>query len=180
VSDGLIRISDYDPTWPEQFRCEANRIRTLLGSRALQIEHVGSTSVPGLAAKPILDILLVVANSAAEEVYVPLLEAARYSLSIREPNWYEHRMFKGPDSDINLHVLSSGCPEIDRMLLFRDWLRENTPDRELYANTKRSLAEKKWSSVQDCADAKTAVVGEILYRAQASRKYSVTPFGSST
>jgi GrpB-like predicted nucleotidyltransferase (UPF0157 family) len=127
-----ILIVDYDPQWPELFAREADRIRSVLGSLALRIEHAGSTSVPGLAAKPIIDLLLVVADSAQEDAYAPALEAAGYVLHIRELNWYEHRMFKGPDTDINLHVFSSGCPEIDRMLMFRDWLRSNAADRDLY------------------------------------------------
>ena len=157
-----IQIMDYDPLWPEVFRREADRIRTLLGCRALQIEHTGSTSVLGLAAKPIIDILLVVTDSSEEPAYVPILERAGYALRLREPNWHEHRMFKGPAADINLHVFSSGCPEINRILNFRDWLRSNATDRDLYERTKRDLAEKEWADVQDYADAKTAVIEEIL------------------
>jgi len=133
------------------------------------VEHTGSTSVPGLAAKPIIDILLVVRNSGDEGSYLPLLEAAGYSLRIREPEWHQHRMLNGPDTDINLHVFSAGCPEIDRILLFRDWLRGNAEDRDLYERTKRVLAVRQWSDVQDYADAKTAVVEEILARAEKPR-----------
>jgi GrpB-like predicted nucleotidyltransferase (UPF0157 family) len=111
---------DYDPHWPELFAREADRIGSLLGSGALRIDHAGSTSVPGLAAKPVIDVLLEVADSAAEDAYAPTLEAVGYVLRIREPHWYRHRIFKGPDTDINLHVFSCGCPEIDRMPLFRD------------------------------------------------------------
>ena len=157
---------DYDPHWPELFSREADRIRSVLGSGALRIEHAGSTSVPGLAAKPKIDVLLVVADSADEQAYVPALEAAAYVLRIREPDWYEHRMFKGPDTDITLHVFSSGCPEIDRMLLFRDWLRSHAADRRLYERTKRELASLDWKYTQNYADAKTAVVEEILARAR--------------
>ena len=160
-----IQIVDYDPLWPEVFLREADRIRTLLRCRALQIEHTGSTSVPGLAAKPIIDILLVVADSSDEPAYLPILERTGYSLRLREPDWHEHRMFKGPAADINLHVFSSGCPEIKRILKFRDWLRSNAADRDLYERTKRDLAEKEWADVQDYADAKTAVIEEILTRA---------------
>ena len=88
-------------------------------------------------------------------------------LHIREPEWYEHRVFKGPDTDLNLHVFSVGCPEIDRMLLFRNWLRNNVSDRQLYELTKRELARKNWKYMQNYADAKTLVVKEILARAQA-------------
>lgn len=158
---------DYDPRWPELFQLEADRIQSLLGSRALRIEHAGSTSVPGLAAKPIIDLVLEVADSAQEDSYAPDLEASGYVLRIREPNWYEHRLFKGPDTDINLHVFSSGCPEIERMLLFRDWLRGNAADRDLYARTKLALGEREWNEVQYYADAKTAVIDQIMARARA-------------
>jgi GrpB-like predicted nucleotidyltransferase (UPF0157 family) len=165
-----ILIVDYDQQWPELFAREADRIRSVLGSLALRIEHAGSTSVPGLAAKPIIDLLLVVADSAQEDAYAPALEAAGYVLHIRELNWYEHRMFKGPDTDINLHVFSSGCPEIDRMLMFRDWLRSNAADRDLYARTKMALSQKEWTYVQNYADAKTAVIEEIIARVPVDRK----------
>ena len=86
-------------------------------------------------------------------------------LRIREPDWYEHRVFKGPDTNVNVHVFSEGCPEIDRMLRFRDRIRESAADRELYERTKRELAAKEWTFVQDYADAKTAIVEEIVARA---------------
>ena len=159
---GPIELADYDPAWPRLFDREARRIRTTLRERALRIEHVGSTAVPGLAAKPIIDILLIVGDSADEETYVPALEAAGYVLRIREPGWYEHRVFKGPDTNINLHVLSQGCPEIDRMLLFRDRLRANDADRALYERAKRELARKTWKYVQNYADAKGATVEGII------------------
>jgi len=163
---GPIHIVDYDQEWPRLFEREAERIQAALGDRVLLLEHVGSTSVPGLAAKPRIDLLLVVADSADESAYVPAMEAAAYVLRIREPNWYEHRLFKGPDTDINLHVFSPDCPEIDRMLLFRDWLRSNASDRRLYERTKRELARQDWKYTQNYADAKTAVVEEILRRAR--------------
>ncbi len=163
---GPIPIVDYDPEWPRLFEREAERVQGALGDRVLLLEHVGSTSVPGLAAKPKIDMLLVVADSADELAYVPALESAGYVLQVREPDWYQHRMFKGPDTDVNLHVYSSGCPEIDRVLLFRNWLRSNASDRQLYERTKRELARLDWKYMQNYADAKTAVVKEILARAQ--------------
>lgn len=131
----------------------------------LQVEHVGSTSVPGLCAKPIIDMLLVVKNSADEPSYVPALEAAGYRLRIREPEWFEHRLFKGPDTDINLHVFSEGASEIDRMIRFRDWLRSNESDRDKYAQVKQSFAKNRWRHVQHYADAKTSIIQKIMERA---------------
>ena len=128
-------------------------------------EHAGSTSVPGLAAKPVIDIVLAVPDSSDEGAYVPALEAAGYVLRIREPDWYEHRLFKGPDTNVNVHVFYEGCEEIARMLAFRDHMRVNDADRELYERTKRELAAREWEFVQDYADAKTDVVKEIVARA---------------
>jgi GrpB-like predicted nucleotidyltransferase (UPF0157 family)/photosystem II stability/assembly factor-like uncharacterized protein len=161
---GPVLLADYDPDWPQLFRHEAGRIRDALGPRALQVEHVGSTSVPGLAAKPTIDISLAVADSADEHAYVPALEAAGYVLRIREPDWFEHRLFGRPDAHVNLHVFSAGCTEIDRMLRFRDRLRRNHDDRALYERTKRELAQRDWKYVQNYADAKSAVVEAILAR----------------
>ena len=131
----------------------------------IRIEHVGSTSVPGLPAKPLIDIVLEVADSADEAAYVPAMESAGYVLRIREPDWYEHRLLKGPDTDVNVHVFTAGCEEVVRMLLFRDWLRTNAADRQLYAERKRELAVRDWKYTQQYADAKTAVVRGIMARA---------------
>jgi GrpB-like predicted nucleotidyltransferase (UPF0157 family) len=122
--------------------------------------------VPGLAAKPIIDMLLVVSDSSDETAYVPALQAAGYELRIREPEWHEHRLFKGPDTDVNLHVFSQDCPEIARILLFRDWLRTHPQDRDRYAMAKRSLADRQWNSVDEYAQAKTAIIEETIARAR--------------
>lgn len=167
VHGGSIKLVDYDTAWPELFARDAQQIAAALGARALLIEHVGSTSVPGLAAKPYIDILLVVADSAEEGTYAPALERAGYVLRIREPAWYEHRMFEGWNGTVHVHVLSQGCPEIERMVLFRDRLRTNRADRELYERTKRELAAREWTYVQNYADAKGTVVEQIIARARA-------------
>jgi GrpB-like predicted nucleotidyltransferase (UPF0157 family) len=170
-----IRIVEYDPEWPRRYEREAGRIRSALGDRAVRLEHAGSTSVPGLPAKPILDIVLAVADSAKEIEYAHALESTGYRLCVREPGWYEHRMFKGPRKDVNLHVFSAGCPEIDRMLAFRDWLRSCASDRELYARSKQALAQQDWKYMQNYADAKTAVIEEIMSRAPLSAQASALP-----
>ena len=159
-----IEIRAYDPDWPALYAREEMRIRSILGERVVRIEHAGSTSVPGLPAKPILDIVLEVPDSSDEASYVHELEAAGYPLRIREPDWFEHRVFKGPDTNVNLHVFSAGCEETERMLRFRDRLRECAADRERYAAVKRELAAHRWTYVQQYADAKTDVVREILAR----------------
>jgi GrpB-like predicted nucleotidyltransferase (UPF0157 family) len=169
VLNGPVTLVEYDPEWPLRFAREAACIRGALGDRVLRLEHVGSTSVPGLIAKPIIDMLLVVADSANEPAYVPTLEAAGYVLRIREPEWHEHRQFKGPDTNVNLHVLSEGSAEIERVLLLRDRLRSNQADRDLYARTKRELAARRWKYVQNYADAKSTVIEAIIAGARAER-----------
>ena len=165
--DGPVRLDDYDPRWPELFAREEQRIRRALGDRVLRLEHVGSTSVPGLVAKPRIDILLVVSDPADEASYAPPLQAAGYKLRIREPDWHEHRMFNGPETDVNLHVFGPDSPEIERLQRFRDRLRSHPADREHYAAAKRELAARQWRHMQDYADAKSDVVEAILRRADA-------------
>jgi GrpB-like predicted nucleotidyltransferase (UPF0157 family)/GNAT superfamily N-acetyltransferase len=162
---GVVSIREYNPRWPELFDAERLRIREALGATAIAIEHTGSTAVPDLPAKPIIDITLTVPDTTDEDAYVPLLEAAGYRFFLREPEWFEHRLLIRDWPRVNLHVFSVGCGEVDRMLAFRDWLRSNRADRELYARVKRSLADREWSNVQDYADAKTDVVSEIMSRA---------------
>jgi GrpB-like predicted nucleotidyltransferase (UPF0157 family) len=160
-----VILSDYDLVWPAWFETLAAKVRSALGPAALELHRAGSTSVPGLAAKPVIDVVLMVADSAREEAYVPALVAAGWVLRVREPEWFEHRCLKSAEPAGNLHVFTVGCPEIGRMLAFRDHLRANPADRRLYEETKRTLAARSWAVMQDYADAKTAVVAGIMSRA---------------
>jgi GrpB-like predicted nucleotidyltransferase (UPF0157 family) len=162
---GQVRLAEYDPGWPGQYVLEAGKIRSALGDRVLLLEHIGSTSVPGLAAKPVIDILLVVADPADEQGYVPPLERAGYRLVIREPGWHQHRVLTGTEPGVNLHVHPPQSPEIARSLRFRDRLRADRADRELYERTKRQLAARDWTYMQQYADAKGEVVEAIMSRA---------------
>jgi GrpB-like predicted nucleotidyltransferase (UPF0157 family) len=168
--DAPVTLVDYDPEWPRLFAREESRIRAALGDRVLLLEHCGSTSVPGLAAKPVVDVVLCVPDSSDEPAYVPALEAAGYVLRIREPEWFEHRCFKGPGPNVNLHVFGEGCVEVERMLLFRDALRGDGAERALYERTKRELAAQTWGYVQNYADAKSEVVEAIIARAQITKR----------
>ena len=163
--NSTIQLAPYNPEWPLMYAAEAKRIHDALGSSVLLLEHVGSTSVPGLAAKPIIDMVMAVEDSALEAAYVPALEAAGYTLRLREPDLYEHRMLIPPDVSGHLHVHSAGCVEISRMIAFRDWLRSHPEDRLAYENTKRRLAAQTWKYGQHYADAKTKIVQAILARA---------------
>ena len=163
-----VTVVDYDPAWPAIFEAQAAVVHAALGPAALAIDHVGSTSVPGLPAKPVIDINLIVADSTNEAAYVPALEADGFEFRFREPDWFEHRFLRREEPRVNLHVFSAGCDEPFRMLAFRDWLRADAADRRLYADTKLALAASQWESVQDYADAKTQVVAEIMQRALAA------------
>ncbi|GGV31901.1 GrpB family protein [Streptomyces spectabilis] len=168
--DGQVTLRAYDPRWAEAFAREAAAIRDVLGGVRHEIEHAGSTSVPGLVAKPVVDMVLTLPEPGDEAAYVPALEGIGFRLAIREPEWFEHRVLRKQDlgsgaDSANLHVFPSGCPEVTRMLSFRDRLRAHPDDRELYARTKRQLAARTWAYTQNYADAKSDVVAEILERA---------------
>jgi GrpB-like predicted nucleotidyltransferase (UPF0157 family) len=163
--NGTVYLASYDPAWPSKFLLLAGRIRDALAEKILLLEHVGSTSVPGISAKPVIDMVLAVSNSADEAAYVPPLAEQGFALRVREPNWFEHRLLKTPNADSNLHVFSFGCEEIERMLVFRDWLRAHEEERRRYEDVKRELASRSWRHVQHYADAKSEVVREILGRA---------------
>lgn len=160
-----VILVQHDPAWPSVFARLRNRIVDALGAYAIEVHHVGSTSVPGLVAKPIIDIVLVVADPTDEPGYAQPLEESGFTLHAREPEWWEHRIFKCTSPPANLHVFGAECPEVANMLAFRDHLRRNGADRALYEQVKHDLATRRWERVQDYADAKTDVVSEIMGRA---------------
>ena len=167
VEKRAIRIVEYDSGWPVKFEVHREVIQEALGAAALRVEHIGSTSVPGLGAKPIIDVLVVVPDSSQEATYLPQLESAGYVLRVREPDWHEHRMFRTPEKDAHIHVYSEGCGEIERYLMFRDRLRTNQDDRDQYEQTKRELASREWPDMNAYADAKSEVVEAIIAAALA-------------
>ncbi|HZR13789.1 MAG TPA: GrpB family protein [Acidimicrobiia bacterium] len=158
-----IVIEPYDPAWPVRFAHERACITDALGPAARRVEHIGSTSVPGLGAKPIVDILVVVDD--VDDVRVgDALELAGYVLRVREPG---HRMFRRPDRSVHVHLWPTGSDDVRRHLLFRDRLRVDAGDRARYEAIKRELARCDWDDMNDYADAKSAVVAEITARAEA-------------
>ena len=184
-----VFLAEPDPAWVEQYAEEEQLIRSALGATLRTIHHAGSTAVPGLPAKPVVDIVLTVPSPADESSYVALLETAGYTFAHREPEWHEHRLLKKgtphlPYDEVrerprvNLHVFPEGCEEVRRMVAFRDWLRVDAGDRQLYADAKRRLATRSWQRVQDYADAKTDVVAMIMERALAAADQSSKGDGS--
>lgn len=154
-----IVIADYDPAWPTRFAAERDRIGGALGDRALRIEHIGSTSVPGLAAKPVIDVLVAVADPDDEAPFRQPLEQAGYELRVREPG---HRMFRTPARDVHVHVWASDDSEVERHLAFRDRLRASAAHREGYERLKRELSRQQWDDTNDYADAKTPFIEAVL------------------
>jgi GrpB-like predicted nucleotidyltransferase (UPF0157 family) len=176
VEKRALVLADYDPLWPETYAEQERRIRAALGPAAVQVEHIGSTSVPGLAAKPIIDVLVLVEDITAEEDYLaPLLDAG-YELRVREPG---HRMVRTPARDVHVHVVEVGDKAADDYLLFRDRLRSDPEDRDLYERTKRALIGQDWADMNAYADAKTGVVSEIKERARQSAGPAAVAAGSS-
>jgi len=173
VEKRKIEIVDYDANWPAKFQKLANAIAAALDKTALRIEHIGSTSVPGLGAKPIIDILLVVADSRDEITYLPKLETIGYELRVREPDFHEHRMLRTPARDVHVHVYSADSSEIERYLTFRDQLRSNAQDRQRYEDTKRKLATQSWEDTNAYAAAKTPIIEQIITTARAARSISL-------
>jgi GrpB-like predicted nucleotidyltransferase (UPF0157 family) len=163
-----IAIVPYDPSWPAAYEQLAATINVALGSQVLALEHVGSTSVPGLAGKPTIDIDLTVADNTDEQAYIPKLEAHGFTHVIREPWWYEHRLLRHTQPMCNLHVWSPGCPETARHVIFRDWLRDHPEERDLYVREKHAAAHRTRISrgdVIDYNDRKRDVIRQIYDRA---------------
>jgi GrpB-like predicted nucleotidyltransferase (UPF0157 family) len=158
-----IVIVEHDPAWPARFDFERGRIRRALGARARRIEHIGSTAVPGLAAKPIVDVLATVADADQEGDYLPALQAAGYELRVRESG---HRMLRTGEHDVHVHVWADSDREVERHLRFRDRLRDSRRDRDAYEGLKRRLAGREWNDMNEYAEAKTELIDEILARAE--------------
>jgi GrpB-like predicted nucleotidyltransferase (UPF0157 family) len=159
-----MTVASYDETWPARYDELAALVRQALGPRVLALNHIGSTSVPGLAAKPVIDADLTVADSGDEAAYVPDLEGTGLYPRVREPDWEEHRMFTFPDRSVNLHVFSQGAIELRRHLMFRDWLRSHPDDREVYAAHKTELGRRGFTDPVVYNNHKAALVYDIYER----------------
>ncbi|WP_446663699.1 GrpB family protein [Flexivirga sp. B27] len=155
-------LEEYDTDWPNEYAAHAARVRAAV-PEAVSVEHIGSTSVPGLAAKPIIDILVTVRDITAEEDYLEQLIDAGYVLRVREPG---HRLVRTTQRDVHIHILEVDDPAAGDYLLLRDHLRVDEPDRQLYESTKRELMKTDWSDMNAYADAET-IIDEIKQRARA-------------
>lgn len=161
-----VELHDYDARWPARYLEHRRRILEALDASDVAVEHIGSTSVPGLAAKPIIDILVTLDDITAEEDYLEPLLGAGYELRVREPG---HRLVRTPARDVHVHLFERDHPAVDEYLLLRDHLRSDADDRALYESTKRALLAQSWDDMNDYADAKTEVIVAIKARARAAR-----------
>ncbi|GAA1798209.1 GrpB family protein [Agromyces neolithicus] len=162
-----LELHDYDERWAGRYLDHRRRIRDALAAADIEIEHIGSTAVPGLAAKPIIDIVVTVADITAEEDYLDALLTAGYELRVREPG---HRLVRTPARDVHVHLYERGDPAVDEYRLLRDHLRSDAADRAVYERTKRALLSTPWNDMNDYADAKTDVILAIKERARARRR----------
>jgi GrpB-like predicted nucleotidyltransferase (UPF0157 family) len=167
-----VVICEYDPSWPARFERERQRLLSALGETAVGIEHIGSTAVPGLGAKPIVDILVTVEAMEPDDRYRADLEASGYVLRVSEP---DHRMYRTPERDVHVHVWPASHEEVERYLVLRDWLRYDEPDRLLYARRKRELAGR-WPDMNHYAEAKSDVIVPILERATRAKSRRLGPW----
>jgi GrpB-like predicted nucleotidyltransferase (UPF0157 family) len=159
----LVVLADPDPRWPVIFERHRAVIARALADRARRIDHVGSTAVPGLAAKAIVDISVTVDDPDDDASFAPALLGAGYQLRVREPR---HRMFRTPGRDVQVHVWAAGSADERRHIAFRDWLRVDEADRTLYEDTKRGLAGRVWRDTNYYAEAKAPVIAQIMARAE--------------
>lgn len=173
----VVEVVDPDPRWVDDFDAVARLVRSALGPRAMRVEHVGSTSVADLPAKPIIDVDLTVADTDDEAGYAGPLEAVGFSLAVREPWWFGHRLLRwhgtldGREVRVNLHVFDADSPEPVKHLLLRNWLRHDRSDRELYADAKRAAAAAAQAAgehVMQYNARKEHVIREVYQRAFAA------------
>ncbi|GAA1650631.1 GrpB family protein [Actinoplanes couchii] len=161
-----VGLCDHDPRWARAYDQHRQRILGAVTAVDVEVEHIGSTSVPGLAAKPIVDIVVAVPDITAEEDYLDGLLAAGYELRVREPG---HRLVRTPARDVHVHIYERGATAIHDYLLLRDHLRTDAADRALYEDVKRNLMTRRWTDMNDYADAKNDVIHAIKTRAGAAR-----------
>ena len=163
-----LELHDYDERWVGLYLDHRRRILDALAAANVGVEHIGSTSVPGLAAKPIIDIVVTVDDITAEEDYLVPVLAAGYELRVREPG---HRLVRTPDRDVHVHIYETNAQAVTDYLLLRDRLRDDADDRALYARTKRELISQGFDDMNAYSDAKTEVIAAIVARASAAASH---------
>jgi GrpB-like predicted nucleotidyltransferase (UPF0157 family) len=173
-ADRTLELVDYDPRWPAAFEAEALRIRQALGAVARRIEHNGSTAVPGLAAKPVIDIQVSVAELQPIDAYRQPLVAIGYTHMPHPDDAFcpfLHRPAAWPHTH-HIHVVRIGGPDEQRTLAFRDYLRDHREAAREYEALKRHLAGQFAADDADAreryAEAKSAFIERAIAQAFAA------------
>jgi len=165
---GDLELVPYDPAWPARFEALRDKLALALGPVALRIDHIGSTAVPSLAAKAVIDIQVIVSNQADDASYMPGLESTGLGLRYRDPaaSWSFFRPMRPPRTH-HVHVTSAGSPRERAQLLFVDYLRYDAGARDAYAALKYELAATHANDRVAYTDAKTEFVTAVLEDAEA-------------
>jgi GrpB-like predicted nucleotidyltransferase (UPF0157 family) len=170
---GPIVIRDYDPSWPAQFEAERARVSGALGSIVVTIEHVGSTAVPGLAAKPIIDLLAGVESLPAARERVGAMRAIGYTHMAEYEAWLPDEMLfrKGPPGPWthHVHVMEPASARWDEFVLVRDHLRAHPDTAAAYAELKRALALRFGDDIEGFRAAKRPFLADVLRRARSDK-----------
>jgi GrpB-like predicted nucleotidyltransferase (UPF0157 family) len=164
--DDPIEVVNYDPRWPGKFKRMRQRLVHALGPEAVQIEHIGSTAVPGLAAKPIIDIQVSVADVEDEDAYRAAIESCGFVLRYREAG---HRYFRPPPAkprEYQLHVCTVGSRWEREHLLFRDFLRTHAEEAAQYETVKHDVAGHHRDNRIAYMDAKQPFIAQMLTEAE--------------
>jgi GrpB-like predicted nucleotidyltransferase (UPF0157 family) len=162
-----IELVPYDPAWPARFDSWKARLLEVLPSAARRIDHVGSTAVPGLAAKPVIDIQVSVEDLFDEAAYVPAIESVGIQLRSRDDEHRFFRPFEGRPREVHVHVCSAGSDWERRHLVFVAYLRADAEARDAYLKAKQSAAARWADDRIAYTEAKDVVIREILERAPA-------------
>ena len=160
-----ITIEKYNPAWIDRFVQERSSLLHILDNPEIKIEHIGSTAVPGLAAKPVIDILIGLADLSMADEYIMKIESVGYEyIKVYEEKIPERRFFRKEKNGLrthHIHMVELNSNFWKRHLLFRDHLRENQKAREDYQQLKLSLTQKEWDDVNEYAEAKTEFIRKI-------------------
>jgi GrpB-like predicted nucleotidyltransferase (UPF0157 family) len=156
-----VQLSPYNPDWQNIFSEERDRISKALGSRALRIEHIGSTAVRGLGAKPIIDILLGVNSPDNLEAVIPLMEQLGYKYRSDFEHIMPYRRYFSIAGKFHVHSVDVTSQFFRRHIMFRDYLRTHDDVRDAYYNVKKDLSQKEWDDTNDYAFAKTEFVRSV-------------------
>jgi len=165
---GTVKLVKHNPRWWQSFECEQKKLREVFGCDALEIQHVGSTAISGIPAKPVIDIGLIVSSLQAAKRYEKKLKKIGYK--IKKDDTKKERLFftKGPENKRThyLHVGEADSGYIEDMILFRDYLRKDKKEAKKYSELKKKLAEKYQNAREIYTAKKEGLIRDVLKKAK--------------